>query len=70
MIVLEILGYMVIAIIVSIFAIMAYFTFVKPFIAWSKTGFCRHYFTIHRTLDASQVHWHKCTKCGSERLMR
>ena len=40
----------------------------KKFNAWRKTGFCQHNFKLNRTNSYGQHHWHKCEKCGEERL--
>lgn len=38
------------------------------FVAWAKTGFCRHRFKFKRANSFGQHHWYECEKCGEERL--
>lgn len=42
---------------------------IKSFLAWRKTGYCKHKYELYSTCSFGPTHWYKCNKCGNKKLM-
>jgi hypothetical protein len=64
-------GFALIGIVVIIIALIisGIINAIKNFLAWRKTGYCKHKYELYSTCSFGQHAWHKCNKCGNEKLM-
>lgn len=41
---------------------------IRKFLAWRKTGYCKHEYELYSTNSYGQYAWYKCDKCGDKKL--
>ena len=42
---------------------------IRKFLAWRKTGYCKHDYKLYSTNSFGQHSWYKCNKCNDKKLM-